>query len=288
MEKLHETKDFIVEAAWTTHDGFSAVVVINKFAGARCGYVGIPESHSCFGLKPLELNFPPAVGAIHRGIDYVTWDDHRNWGQDPLVTQGVLTPELWWFGFSTSYPEDGILEGYTRNGTQSPDPDNPAETLAYCVVECERLAAALRGSYRSRYGNQKVYNIENRTPHNVNIYNDEGKLLIEIPPMEEPTRVATTEHDEGRIWVAAVNGKPLPKPRRVPVKWAKVEGITNLPKYNSSTLVLTSTMVREHIGTERPDVVGPGNLLRDQLGQVYGCTGIYIARDAIPNGKFHK
>ena len=49
--------------------------------------------------------------------------------------------------------------------------------------------------------------------------------------------------------------------------------VTGLPEYKEGTYLLVSTMVREALPL-RKDLVSPGQLLRNDKGEVIGCLGL--------------
>lgn len=240
------------EAAWTTYDGLPAVVTLTQTPQGprrRC-LVGVPEGHACYGLGLEDLSFPDAA-SIPRELS-ITSESLRP------EEERTLSPDYWWFGFETEGAQEGV---------------------PYCVVHCERLAAALKGSYHRRYTDKKVYNLNNYTPHPINIYNHEGHQVMEIPPIGEITRVTWDIEDKGWIWVASINGVPLPKPQKVPVTHRTYNSIHQVPLEDPVSINITSTMVRDRLETldeysHRSDIACPGPLLRDEEGGIYGCTGL--------------
>lgn len=242
----------VQEAAWTTHDGLPAVVMVTQTSQGprrRC-LVGVPSDHACFGLELEDLTFPEAA-SIPRELSITSINLRAE-------EERVLSREYWWFGFETV----GVQEG-----------------VPYCVVHCERLAAALKGSYHRRYSDKKVYNLNNHTSHPLNIYNHEGHQVLEIPPIGEITRVTWEEEGRDWIWVASVNGEPLPKPQRVPICRRTFSSIQRVPLEDPVSINITSTMVRDHLESlgeysDRGDIACPGPLRRNEKGGVYGCTGL--------------
>ena len=106
--------------------------------------------------------------------------------------------------------------------------------------------------------------LKNLTPHEVKIY----KLNGITPDLDVVI--------EGGEAIARVSCEYIKVDK-------KVEGIdlyrpifgevTGLPEYSEGTYLLVSTMVREALPL-RTDLVSPGQLLRNDEGNVIGCLGL--------------
>jgi hypothetical protein len=103
-------------------------------------------------------------------------------------------------------------------------------------------------------------NFINLTPHAVRVIHDKGELTFEpsgkIARCEEFTKVA---HN--------LNGVEL-----VYRNYGKVE---NLPGPDVQTMYIVSVLVRLAV-PERYDVVSPGDLIRDDDGNIIGCKNLVL------------
>lgn len=103
-------------------------------------------------------------------------------------------------------------------------------------------------------------NIVNLTPHTINIVNAAGESVLAVPPSGVVARVRVT-----RDQVGEVDGVPLYK-----TTYGEPEG---LPEPQSGTIYVVSALFRAAV-PERDDVWQPGELLRNDAGQVVGCVGL--------------
>lgn len=106
--------------------------------------------------------------------------------------------------------------------------------------------------------------LKNLTPHEVCIYKLNGTvpdLDVVIEAGEEVARVSCEYIKVDK----RVDGIDLYRP---------VFGeVTGLPDYSEGVYLLVSTMVREALPL-RKDLVSPGQLLRNDKGEVIGCLGL--------------
>lgn len=106
--------------------------------------------------------------------------------------------------------------------------------------------------------------LKNLTPHEVCIYKLNGvtsDLDLVIEAGEEVARISceyvkVNKRVEGIDMYRTVFGE-----------------VTGLPDYSEGIYLLVSTMVREALPL-RSDLVSPGQLLRDDDGNVIGCLGL--------------
>ena len=106
--------------------------------------------------------------------------------------------------------------------------------------------------------------LKNLTPHEVKIFKMNGTvydldLVIEASDLVARVSCEYVKVDkkvEGVDMYRTVFGK-----------------VTGLPDYQEGTYLLVSTMVREALPS-RSDLVSPGQLLRNEEGQVIGCLGL--------------
>lgn len=160
-----------VEKVWTTEAGHRAVVLMYNSLGHRCGYVGLPPSHSLYqesynemcpklgslvsctlnspvgkrgiisvvcwdGMKPT----PEIVFDVHGGI---TYSDGGSWeNRYPIPNTG-----LWWFGYDCGHAGDGrdlsVLPSESRGFLGRYLSYDPVRSMEYCIKECESLSQQL-------------------------------------------------------------------------------------------------------------------------------------------------
>lgn len=99
----------------------------------------------------------------------------------------------------------------------------------------------------------------NLTPHEVNIYNEDKELVLNLPSSGQ-VRLATT-----RRLVQTLDHVPLYE-----VAFNYVEG---LPEWEADTILVVPLVVRQHIA-DRNDLYSPGELLRNEAKQPVGCIGL--------------
>lgn len=106
--------------------------------------------------------------------------------------------------------------------------------------------------------------LKNLTPHEVKIYKLNGtvpNLDVVIEAGEEVARVSCEYIKVDK----KVDGIDL---------YRTVFGeVTGLPEYSEGVYLLVSAMVREALPL-RSDLVSPGQLLRNDKGEVIGCLGL--------------
>lgn len=106
--------------------------------------------------------------------------------------------------------------------------------------------------------------LKNLTPHEVKIF----KLVGTVPDLD----LVIEEEEE----VARVNCEYVKVDKKVEGvdMYRTVFGeVTGLPAYEEGVYLLVSAMVREALPL-RSDLVSPGQLLRDDDGNVIGCLGL--------------
>ena len=96
----------------------------------------------------------------------------------------------------------------------------------------------------------------NFTPHAIDVWNDKGEIILTLPS-EGVARIQVS-HD-------LVEGDSIPLWKG---KYSSIEG---LPEHEEGTLIIVSSLVREHC--TRIDLVSPSHLVRDGQGRVIGCMG---------------
>lgn len=118
------TEKVKIEKQWTTAAGYEAEVLAQPM-GHRCGYVTVPEGHTCADKDYDELRVD-----VHGGL---TYGHGRKFGFDCAHWDDAKDPAL----MSDEYRK--IHEKWPRLGEVG-----TIKTLEFCVAECESLAAQLK------------------------------------------------------------------------------------------------------------------------------------------------
>ena len=145
-----EKKRFIIESNFI-HEGLRCVVIFTSM-GHRCGYVGIPKTHTLYGKDyDEEFNEENSIEChfdIHGGITYASSSM-----VSPIESNG-----LWWLGFDLAHYMDGkdldlalkyeLLDESTYLKLKEvenmyPISETTVKTLDYCIDECKSLAKQL-------------------------------------------------------------------------------------------------------------------------------------------------
>lgn len=119
------SNESIIEKRWTTAAGYEAEVLAT-YMGHRCGYVTVPEGHSCADKDYNEVDVD-----VHGGL---TFAHGRTFGFDCAHLYDAKDPDLMSDEFRKvheMYPSMRDFEGTVR-------------TLEFCMRECEKLAAQLK------------------------------------------------------------------------------------------------------------------------------------------------
>ena len=105
----------------------------------------------------------------------------------------------------------------------------------------------------------------NLTPHSLTIYRtEEDNNPIIVPPCGTVARVGYRATSS-----TTVDG--------VTVTRSMLTGVQGLPEPEPGIWYVVSGMVVEHLGAwgpARPDVLAPGELVRDEAGRPVGCLGL--------------
>lgn len=141
-----ELKDHYYIERVFKHKGYFCVVVLHEF-GHRCGYVGIPKSHSLYGMNYDDLDNV----SVHGGLSY----SDNSQKAYPLYMQD----DIWWFGFDCAHCFDGRdykaarehfpLSQERINNLEScdlkyPNKDELIRTTQYVMKQCKSLAKQLK------------------------------------------------------------------------------------------------------------------------------------------------
>lgn len=103
--------------------------------------------------------------------------------------------------------------------------------------------------------------VTNLTPHDLVVVHDDGSKTT-FPKSGTVARVSSRS-----VQVDDVNGVPL---------FDVVFGdVTDLPEFSVDTLLVVSALVRNALPS-RKDLVSPGDLVRDDAGNVVGCKGFIV------------
>ena len=105
----------------------------------------------------------------------------------------------------------------------------------------------------------KTMEIKNLTPHAINVFSCEKKLIESFAPTGEVARVKVEQSLAGDI-----GGIPIYK--------ATYGDIVGLPEPKEGVIYIVSGMVAA--ACPRHDVFSPGELLRDDNGKPIGCVGL--------------
>ena len=100
----------------------------------------------------------------------------------------------------------------------------------------------------------------NLTPHTMNVFSPSGEELLTIEPSGEVARVDVKMEGSGTL------------PGPVPTFVAVMGDIEGLPAPEAGKAFIVSGLVEA--ACDRPDVYGPGELLRDHDGRPKGCIGL--------------
>lgn len=106
--------------------------------------------------------------------------------------------------------------------------------------------------------------LKNLTPHEVKIF----KLVGTVPDLD-----VVIEAGESVARVSCEYIKVDKKVAGIDLYRPVFGEVTGLPEYSEGTYLLVSAMVREALPL-RKDLVSPGQLLRDDNGNVIGCLGL--------------
>lgn len=101
--------------------------------------------------------------------------------------------------------------------------------------------------------------IINLTPHILNIVH--GDLITEVKPEEKPARVSSKVEVVGYI------------NDNIPLYDTIYGDVIDLPAQQDGVIYVVSRIVKNCV-PDRKDVLVPGNLLRDDKGNVIGCNGL--------------
>lgn len=102
----------------------------------------------------------------------------------------------------------------------------------------------------------------NLTPHEVRVFLEEG-VSTRLAPSGQIARVLATTSDAGHFG-------------NVPLVKTSFGEVSGLPDSEKGTLYIVSAMVRMALPS-RKDLASPGDLVRDESGNVIGCRNLIVS-----------
>jgi hypothetical protein len=110
----------------------------------------------------------------------------------------------------------------------------------------------------------KEIKIKNCTPHPVNIEGEDGKART-FPKSDAPARVSVKKEQVGSLLGISVSRETF-------------GNVIDLPEEQDGTFLIVSRMVEAAL-PDRHELVVPGDLIRNEKGQIVGARGVVA-----PNG----
>lgn len=104
--------------------------------------------------------------------------------------------------------------------------------------------------------------IINCTPHDVMVYNDEGRLINIFPKSDDPIRLSSTTLRMGDI-----NGIPLSQ-----TQFGNPE---NMPKVDENTYLIVSKAIKESLPFI-DNLIVPNETVRNNKGEIIGCKSFWL------------
>lgn len=103
--------------------------------------------------------------------------------------------------------------------------------------------------------------IQNLTPHSLTLVGDNGTLVV--PPSGQIARLAVTRESLAPVTVDGV---------QLTVSRPTLGDITGLPEALPNVILVVSALVAD--AAKRPNVMSPGELIRNDSGTVIGARGL--------------
>lgn len=103
--------------------------------------------------------------------------------------------------------------------------------------------------------------IINTTPHNVNICDDNGKVITNFLKSDSPIRLNSVSNKIGDI-----NGIPVN---------SVTFGSADIPTFQEGVHYIVSALVKNAF-PNRSDLIVPHDLVRDTDGNIVGCKGFSV------------
>jgi hypothetical protein len=104
-------------------------------------------------------------------------------------------------------------------------------------------------------------NMKNLTPHALTLVGANGTLVV--PPSGVIARLAVTRTALAPVLVDGIN---------LPISLPIMGEVTDLPSAEDGVILVVSALVAGAVN--RPDVMSPGELIRDDGGNVIGAKGL--------------
>lgn len=109
--------------------------------------------------------------------------------------------------------------------------------------------------------------IRNKTPHDVNIVDENGKVVKTFPRSKNSIRL---DSETKRVGEIEVDDTFIPLSKTV-------MGDANLPEKRDDVLYIVSRIVQESF-PERYDFIIPNEIVRDDEGKIVGCKSLAVLR----------
>jgi hypothetical protein len=108
-------------------------------------------------------------------------------------------------------------------------------------------------------------NFVNLCPHDINIYTNDGQLIMRLTRNSNAPRLVERRIIYGEISGIKVNNVRL-----------TLDGV-DLPPYIPKTYYIVSRVLAEY--ARRSDFLIPDELIRDEQGRIIGCTSFAVVTD---------
>jgi hypothetical protein len=120
----------------------------------------------------------------------------------------------------------------------------------------------------------KVFKLVNLTPHDINVVNENGEVLLTVHPSGTVARCSEQVKKLGDIAVDDGKGSFV----TMPLIHKTLRKVTDLPEPQEGTLYITSLAVAKAV-PERYDVVVPGEAYRDKSGRIVGTIALAVMQE---------
>lgn len=140
--------------------------------------------------------------------------------------------------------------------------NNPHVNVIYDFNEGKKVILTIEEKYvnlKEKTNMKTMKNIVNLTPHEINIVVGDEK--ISVKPSGNVARVVECIVENGEIWGIA---------------WSRIEHlrVEGLPEPEEGTIYIVSSLVAQALKGKREDVYFPAYLIRDERGNVIGCSAL--------------
>lgn len=110
-----------------------------------------------------------------------------------------------------------------------------------------------------------VTDVINLTPHNINIMDDDNRVILIVEPEEQTARIAATT---GRVGTINHSGEV-----DIPVSESQFGEPVNLPNPINGAIFIVSRLLVAAL-PDRTDLYFPNEIVRDDRGVVLGCKSL--------------